>query len=72
MMKNAPTLSRFCRCDGLGIDVSKATLEIVGIENDQVWKAGLNNTEIAMGKHGKTLHQSGFGATRGVYRQDYL
>ena len=60
MMKNAPTLSRFCRCDGLGIDVSKATLEIVGIENDQVWKAGLNNTEIAIEKLAKTLQQGGY------------
>ena len=60
MMKNASTLSRFCHCDGLGIDVSKATLEIVGTENEQVWRTTLSNTKIAIEKLASTLQRGGY------------
>lgn len=45
MMKNAPGFDIFCACSGLGIDVSKASLELVGIENERVWRRELGNNE---------------------------
>ncbi|MCH6565445.1 MAG: transposase, partial [Proteobacteria bacterium] len=45
MMKNAPGFDIFCACIGLGIDVSKASLELVGIENERVWRRELGNNE---------------------------
>lgn len=60
MMKKAPTLERFCRCSGIGIDVSKATLEIVGIEKEQVWRAEIDNAETAIESLAKTLKDGGY------------
>lgn len=48
MMKKALTLDRFCDCSGIGIDVSKATLEIVGIEKERVWRSDIDNAESAI------------------------
>ena len=60
MMKKAPTLERFCRCSGIGIDVSKATLEIVGIEKEHVWRAEIGNAETAIESLAKTLKDGGY------------
>lgn len=43
MMKNAASLRPFGQCHGLGIDVSKASLEVVGISEDNAWKRSVAN-----------------------------
>lgn len=45
MMRKASTLDRFCSCSGLGIDVSKASLEIAGIDRGKVWRTEIANRE---------------------------
>jgi Transposase and inactivated derivatives len=60
MMKNAPTLETFCGCSGIGIDVSKAVLEVVGIAGAEVWRATMENCETAIELLAKTLHAGGY------------
>ena len=55
MMKNARGFDIFCGCTGIGIDVSKATLEIVGLAGAEVWRTTLANTRPAI----ETLAHSG-------------
>lgn len=43
MMKNAASIKTFGRCHNLGIDVSKATLEVVGLTEADVWKRTVDN-----------------------------
>lgn len=60
MMKKAPCLERFCDCSGIGIDVSKATLEIVGIWDEKVWRTEIDNAEAAIELLAKTLKGGGY------------
>ncbi len=60
MMKKAPGLEQFCHCSGLGIDVSKAALEIVGIENEAVWRTEIDNAEAAIESLAKALKAGGY------------
>lgn len=59
-MKNASTLSRFCHCSGLGVDVSKASLEVVGIENKVVWRAEISNTRVEIEGLAELLSRGGY------------
>jgi len=59
-MKNASTLERFCNCSGLGIDVSKASLEVCGIENEVEWRTELGNDQVDIEALARTLHQGGY------------
>lgn len=43
MMKKAATLAPFGKCQSLGIDVSKASLDVVGINQVDVWRKKLAN-----------------------------
>ncbi len=43
MMKNAASIAPFGRCHGMGIDVSKASLEVVGIDDRDIWKRNVAN-----------------------------
>lgn len=60
MMKKAPTLETFCGGTGMGIDVSKATLEVVGIAGDAVWRTELDNSEAAIESLAQALHAGGY------------
>jgi len=60
MMKKAPTLARLGRCHAIGIDVSKATLEVVGLESDQVWQVTIENGEAAIEALARGLHTCGY------------
>ena len=60
MMKKAPTLETFCGSSGIGIDVSKATLEVVGVAGDEVWRRELDNTEPAIESLAQVLHAGGY------------
>ena len=60
MMKKALTLGRFCGCHGLGIDVSKARLEVVGVENDSVWRSEINNRKGEIESLAKTLSEGNY------------
>jgi len=60
MMKKARTLGQFCKCSGIGIDVSKATLEVVGIAGDKVWRTEIANSESAIASLAKTLQAGGY------------
>lgn len=60
MMKKARTYEPFYRCTGIGIDVSKATLEVVGIAADGVWHAEIANTADAIERLAKTLSEGGY------------
>jgi len=59
-MKNASTLEQFCQCSGLGIDVSKASLEICGIENETVWRTELANNQADIEALARILHHGGY------------
>ena len=61
MMKKARALKVFCDCTGIGIDVSKATLEVVGLAGEEVWRAEIANTESAIERLAKTLKAGGIG-----------
>lgn len=43
MIKNAASMKTFGRCHNLGIDVSKATLEVVGCSEAGIWKRKIDN-----------------------------
>lgn len=60
MMKNASTLDRFCGCEGLGIDVSKASLEICGIENAVALRCELVNSRGDIERLARTLQRGGY------------
>ena len=60
MMKKARTYEVFCGCTGIGIDVSKATLEVVGIEADEVWCAEISNKAEAIEELARTLSDAGY------------
>lgn len=59
-MKNASTLERFCECSGLGIDVSKATLEICGIDNETEWRIEIANIQVEIDALASTLQRGGY------------
>lgn len=59
-MKNASTLNRFCHCSGLGIDVSKASLEVAGIENEEVWRVEISNTKVELEALAQLLSRGGY------------
>lgn len=63
MMKNAPGLETFCGCSGIGIDVSKATLEVVGVAGDTVWRRPLTNSETAIDAFARVLQAGGYAGT---------
>jgi transposase len=60
MMKNARGFDDFCGCTGIGIDVSKATLEVVGLSGTQVWQKSLANNRPAIESLAKTLSEGGY------------
>ena len=60
MMKKAPTLDQFCSCSGIGIDVSKASLEVVGLEKETAWTAEVSNAECAIEKLAQALKAGGY------------
>ena len=60
MMKNAPTFATFCGCTGIGIDVSKATLEVVGIAGDEVWRAEIANSGLEIERLAQALQAGGY------------
>ena len=59
-MKKAPTLATFCGCTGMGIDVSKATLEVVGIAGAEVWRMEIANSEPEIERLAQTLNAGGY------------
>lgn len=63
MMKNAPGLETFCGCRGIGIDVSKATLEVVGLAGDAAWRMALSNNEAAIAAFAQVLQGRGYSGT---------
>ena len=68
-MKNSPTLNRFCHCSSIGIDVSKASLEVVGLEGDAVWRTEIDNSRVSIEMLAKALSRcpsdGGVGGRRG-------
>lgn len=60
MMKNAPTFATFCGCTGMGIDVSKATLEVVGIAGDEAWRSEAANSELEIEGLAQALKAGGY------------
>jgi transposase len=59
-MKNSPTLNRFCHCSSIGIDVSKASLEVVGLEGDAVWRTEIDNSRVSIETLAKALSQGSY------------
>jgi len=60
MMKKAPGLETFCGCSGIGIDVSKATLEVVGVTETEVWRITLDNRERTIEPLAEALSAGGY------------
>jgi len=60
MMKNARTLKQFCDCSGIGIDVSKASLEVVGRAGDKVWCKTVANQRRAIEGLARVLREGGY------------
>lgn len=60
MMKKAPALTRLSRCHAIGIDVSKASLEVVGLASDQVWHVSLENCEASIESLARALQSGGY------------
>lgn len=60
MMKKASTFEIFCRCTGIGIDVSKASLEVVGIAGTEVWRMEIANSEPAIESLAQALQAGGY------------
>lgn len=60
MIKKAPGLETFCDCHGIGIDVSKATLEVVGIAETAAWRLTLENHKAAIEQLAQTLQSGGY------------
>ncbi len=59
-MKITPTLNRFCDCSGIGIDVSKASLEVVGLEGEAVWRTEIDNSKVSIETLAKALSRGGY------------
>ena len=60
MMKNAASFKAFGRCHCLGIDVSKASLEVVGIAETDVWKCTVANQLAALESLAQSLVKAGY------------
>ena len=60
MVKKARDFKLFCGCTGLGIDVSKETLEIQGLAGDVVWQRTLSNQEAPIEQLARTLKAGGY------------
>ncbi len=60
MLKNAPSLAIFAQCHALGIDVSKAHLDIVGLTHEADWHCQIPNTEPAIEAMALVLQQGGY------------
>ena len=60
MMKNARSFDVFCGCTGMGIDVSKATLEVAGLAGSDVWRTTMTNTRTAIETLAMTLSEGGY------------
>ena len=60
MMKNAASVKPFGQCDRLGIDVSKATLEVVGIAAYDVWKRTIGNQLTDIERLAQSLVKAGY------------
>ena len=59
-MKNASTIKVFQDCLGIGIDVSKAELAVVGIKSDEHYLKCIRNDMKAIKAYIQRLHQSGY------------
>lgn len=59
-MKNASTVKVFQDCLGIGIDVSKAELAVVGIKSDEHYLKCVRNDLQAIKSFIQRLHQSGY------------
>lgn len=57
--KTAP-LSAFCACEAIGIDVSKASLEVVGLADRAVWRRTFANTAADIEALAQALHEGGY------------
>lgn len=60
MMKNAASIAPFGRCHSIGIDVSKANLEVVGITEADAWKRTVDNQLSAVEKLAGSLVKAGY------------
>lgn len=60
MMNEARTFEPFCRCTGLGVDVSKASLAVVGVEGETVWRMEMANIAEAIEALAKSLSEGGY------------
>lgn len=60
MMKNAPGFDQFCSCNGIGIDVSKATLEVAGIDGENAWRTEIDNREADIESLAQALSDGGY------------
>ena len=60
MMNEARTFEPFCRCTGLGIDVSKASLAVVGVEGETLWRREIANMVEAIEALAKSLREGGY------------
>lgn len=58
--QKAPNLKAFCACQAIGIDVAKATLEVVGLSEAGTWFRSLPNTEVAIETLARTLSEGGY------------
>lgn len=60
MMKKAPALSVFCDCTAIGIDVSKASLEVAGLAGETIWQRTFSNTRDDIEALARTLSEGGY------------
>ena len=60
MMKKAATLAPFGKCHSLGIDVSKESLDVVGITAIDAWKRQLANRIIDIEQLARALVKAGY------------
>lgn len=60
-MKNARDFDVFCGCTGIGVDVSKATLQMAGLAGGEVWYIRLSNDRAAIESLARRLRDGGYG-----------
>ncbi len=60
MIKNASSLVRIGRCSSVGIDVSKATLEVVGLGVSHAWKRTIANQCADVERLARSLVQANY------------
>lgn len=60
MMNNARNFAVFSGCTALGIDVSKGSLEVVGLAGAEVWRLSLSNTREAIESLARALNEGGY------------